>query len=117
MQRPPAQCTTPGCPTRHRDKGRCPRCRAKQPARTHWRDLYGSEWPVIRLDYLARHPICALCGHLADIPDHHPTGIRALRRQGVTDPHADHRLRPLCTRCHNAETWNNQPSAWQWRRE
>lgn len=117
MLRPPAPCTTPGCPTRHRGKGRCDTCRARQPAREGWRTLYGGHWPAVRLDYLTRHPVCALCGHLADVADHHPVPLKQLIRARVVDPHADHRLRPLCASCHSRETWTRQPSAWQYRRE
>lgn len=49
---------------------------------------------------------------MATVADHHPTSRRELLTQGVTDPDADHRLRPLCTTCHNRETARNQPGGW-----
>jgi len=66
---------------------------------------YGSRWAkVIRPAFLARHPVCALCSAPSTVPDHWPVKRRDLVAAGVSDPDADHRLRPLCTECHNSET-------------
>lgn len=105
-------CTSPGCPQRVTG-GRCERHkRLAGQQRATWTELYGREWPRVRLEFLTRHPVCQLCRRLAHIADHYPRGIKALRAQGVTDPHADHRLRPLCWSCHAKETAARQPGGW-----
>ncbi len=105
-------CTIPGCPGRA-PGGPC----ARHPARRIREDhrLYGSDWPRRRLDYLRRNPRCALCPRMAAHADHHPRGIRLLRRHGVADPHADHHLRPLCRSCHSRETGRKEPGGWNTR--
>lgn len=80
-------------------------------------ELYGPLWPAIRLDYLTRHPVCELCGRQATVPDHHPRGIRQLRKAGVDNPNADRYLRPLCARCHNRETARKEPGGWHRHRD
>ncbi|SDJ07672.1 5-methylcytosine-specific restriction enzyme A [Frankineae bacterium MT45] len=63
---------------------------------------YNSNWHrVIRRQFLRQHPLCALCGKLAMVPDHWPLTRRQLIEQGVPNPDAFERLRPLCTDCHN----------------
>jgi 5-methylcytosine-specific restriction protein A len=113
MPQPPLRpCTAPGCPQRT-PAGRCSR-HAKLAGRQRdtWTHLYGREWPRTRLEYLSRHPACALCPRMASVADHYPAGIRTLRARGVVNPHADHRLRPLCNVCHNRETSKRQPGGW-----
>jgi 5-methylcytosine-specific restriction protein A len=115
--RPMRRCTTPGCPRASPDGGRCEPCAKRRGAVTNqrrdgWVALYGPAWPRVRLDYLTRHPVCALCPRLAAVPDHYPLGIRALRAMGVTDPHSDRRLRPLCKGCHDKETARHEPGGW-----
>lgn len=114
MPTPPLRrCTSPGCPTPV-VKGRCPVHRAHHKAqRTGWTDLYGPDWPRIRLDYLERHPRCALCRRQATTPDHYPVPIRRLRDRGIGNPHADRYLRPLCQRCHSQHTARTQPSGYR----
>jgi 5-methylcytosine-specific restriction protein A len=56
----------------------------------------------VRVPFLRDHPLCELCGALANVPDHHPETRRALVSRGVRDPDASHRLRALCDSCHNA---------------
>lgn len=73
---------------------------------------YTTAWEHKRARYLSRYPICCLCGRLANVADHHPVSRRDLLAFGVPDPDADHRLRPLCESCHNAETARNQPGGW-----
>lgn len=112
VARPRKPCTSPGCPNRVVE-GRCElhhRLAAQQ--RTHWRELYGDDWPQIRLEYLLRHPVCLLCGRMASVADHHPRGIRLLLKQRNPDPHADRHLRPLCASCHSKETSRYQPGGW-----
>lgn len=109
-------CVTPGCRGRVTG-GRCAACIARRnhPAarrQTTWTRLYGAEWPARRLDYLIRHPRCELCRQMATVPDHHPRGIRLLRKLGVSDPHDDKYLRPLCERCHGIETAKHHPGGW-----
>ncbi|MET1007379.1 MAG: hypothetical protein ABWX96_17650 [Propionibacteriaceae bacterium] len=77
-----------------------------------WHSLYGSDWPRIRLDYLERHPRCDLCPRMARTPDHYPVPLRRLLERGVTNPHHDRYLRPLCLSCHAKVTGHNQPGGW-----
>jgi 5-methylcytosine-specific restriction protein A len=110
---PRRRCTAPGCPNlgTPAGRGRCERCRRHHKSqRTTWTDMYGPEWPTIRLGYLERHPRCALCPRQASTPDHYPVGIRELRARQVTNPHHDRYLRPLCHVCHSKHTARAQPS-------
>jgi 5-methylcytosine-specific restriction protein A len=112
-ERPANPCTTPGCPSRAL-VGRCAACRARL-ARTGpatagpYQD---PRWRQLRIDYLIRHPRCALCGRLAQTPDHYPLSRKVLVCLGVADPDADEYLRPLCHRCHSRETAVHQPGGW-----
>jgi 5-methylcytosine-specific restriction enzyme A len=113
---PQRPCTTPGCPNRAA-AGRCDTCRGRQRRssnhrREGWAQLYGTDWPAIRLDYLTRNPYCALCPRAATVADHYPRGIRLLHKQRVLNPNADKYLRPLCKRCHDRETAKHQPGGW-----
>lgn len=110
--RPLRPCTSPGCSTRV-EQGRCTRHqRLAGRQRDTWTDLYGREWPRVRLEYLTRNPACALCGRMAAVADHFPRGIRLLRLQGNLEPHADRHLRPLCQPCHSKETGRREPGGW-----
>ena len=113
MPTPPLRpCTAPGCPQRV-PGGRCTRhARLAGQQRDTWTHLYGRDWPHRRLQYLTANPTCVLCGRLAAVADHHPVGIRRLRTQGATDPHADHHLRALCHSCHSRETGRREPGGW-----
>ncbi len=105
-------CTAPGCHERVAG-GRCQRhARLAGRQRDTWTHLYGREWPRLRLEYLAAHPWCRLCARMATVADHHPKGIRLLRKAGVPDPHAEHRLRALCHDCHSRETARREPGGW-----
>ena len=109
---PRKPCTSHGCPNRV-IAGRCElHKRLAGQQRAHWRQLYGDDWPQIRLDYLTRNPFCALCRRMATVADHHPRGIRLLLKQRNQDPHADRHLRPLCASCHSRETGKYQPGGW-----
>lgn len=110
--KPLRPCTSPGCPTRV-PGGRCDihNKRANR-QRIHWRDLYGNDWPEIRLDFLERHPRCSLCPRQATTPDHYPVGIRELRARGIVNPHHDRYLRPLCWSCHSKITGRTNPGGW-----
>jgi 5-methylcytosine-specific restriction protein A len=93
-------------------------CRAQQRrASDHARGTaaqrgYGHHWAANRRAFLAAHPLCALCGRLADVADHHPHTRRQLLAWRVPDPDAWHRLRPLCTPCHNRHTARTTPGGW-----
>lgn len=102
-------CTVPGCPGRAR-RGRCDR--HPKTRRQGWSSLYGPDWPRRRLEYLERHPRCALCPRQARTPDHWPESLRRLLERGVPDPHHDRFLRPLCLSCHSKTTGRNQPGGW-----
>jgi 5-methylcytosine-specific restriction protein A len=97
--------------------GRCDTCRGRQRGSYSRRretrtEIYGSEWPRIRLDFLTRHPHCTLCPRQAEVADHYPRGIRLLRKHGVQEPHQDRYLRPLCKQCHDKETARREPGGW-----
>lgn len=113
MPSPPLRpCTAPGCPNRVA-AGRCPtHSRYNRMQRATWTEVYGPQWPRIRLEYLQRHPRCQMCPRMARIPDHYPVGIRQLRARGITNPHADRYLRPLCWSCHSKTTGAGRPSGW-----
>jgi 5-methylcytosine-specific restriction protein A len=116
-QKPLRPCDTPGCPGRA-ETGRCARCRDGRRNNPRLRALnaaergYDAAWRARRLDYLLTHPVCRLCGRLAQIPDHYPVSRRRLVALGVADPDADEHLRPLCRPCHACETGRRQPGGW-----
>ncbi|MEU0940312.1 HNH endonuclease [Embleya sp. NPDC005971] len=78
---------------------------------------YDGTWADTRADYLAARPWCCLCGAAATVADHWPTSRRDLVAASIRDPDADHRLRPLCRRCHSTETATAQPGGWNAERE
>lgn len=109
---PPRLC--PRC--RQPTQGRCTTC---QPVHRTTTDRargnsnsrgYDSHWRrVIRPAFLRDNPICVLCGALATVPDHWPETRASLVARGIADPDADHRLRPLCTSCHNQHGLSYKP--------
>lgn len=110
-------CSEPGCPELAVADGKCA---GHQAARRQASDRrrpsssargYGPRWRQIRARYLRLHPTCVLCGAKSEVPDHHPLTRRQLVAAGYLDPDADHRLRPLCTSCHNAETARAEKAA------
>lgn len=110
--RPLKPCTAPGCPIRTHS-GRCiQHTKLAGQQRTHWRTLYGDDWPRRRLEYLSANPVCVLCGRMASVADHYPRGIRLLIKQNNPDLHADRHLRALCASCHSRETGRLQPGGW-----
>lgn len=110
-------CSTVGCPTLTA-VGRCDACRAKaeQARGTRTQRGYTNAWLRISERYLARHPLCVVrrpgCTLVATVSDHYPVSRRDLVAQGVRDPDADHRLRPVCAQCHGRETAVYQPGGW-----
>lgn len=98
--------------------GRCAGCKAKaERARgTRTQRGYDSRWTKRSKAYLARHPLCVVrrpgCTALATVSDHYPVSRRDLVAQGVSDPDADRRLRPVCAQCHGRETAVYQPGGW-----
>lgn len=106
-------CPTSGC-SELTNGGRCTTCKARaETIRGNAASRgYGSTWARRRAAYLRRHPLCALCPAQASVADHYPTSRRDLVAQGVPDPDAEHRLRPLCTPCHASETSRHQPGGW-----
>ena len=106
-------CPAPGCP-QLTSGGRCgTHAREADQARgTAAQRGYDHCWTRRRTAYLRRHPFCRLCPGLASVADHYPTSRRDLVAQGVSDPDADHRLRPLCAPCHGKETAHHQPGGW-----
>ena len=110
-------CSTPRCPELAVADGKCAKHQAARRATTDKRRPsssargYGPRWRQIRARYLRLHPLCVLCGSKSEVPDHYPVTRRALLAAGVLDPDADHRLRPLCTTCHNTETARAEKAA------
>lgn len=114
--RPSVPCGTPGCGGVVGDGGRarCPTCRARMPRTPPTAAGYDHRWTTRARQYLCddAHAYCALCGRIAQVPDHYPRSRKQLVRAGVDDPDADQYLRPLCRRCHNRESGRNQPGGW-----
>ncbi|WP_329013178.1 hypothetical protein OG271_03935 [Micromonospora rifamycinica] len=106
-------CAAPGCPELVRT-GRCAThaTHAEQQRGTAAQRGYDHRWTRRRAAYLRDHPACRLCPAKATVADHHPASRRDLVAQGVADPDADHRLRPLCASCHGRETARHQPGGW-----
>lgn len=106
-------CPTAGCPEITAG-GRCPACltRAERRRGTASQRGYDGRWRTRRAAYLRANPICELDGAIASVADHYPLSRRELLARRVSDPDADHRLRPLCASCHNKETAINQPGGW-----
>lgn len=113
MPRALRTCPVPGCP-QLTSGGRCGthRRQADQARGSRQSRGYGSHWEAKRGDYLKRNRWCRLCQAKATVADHYPVSKRDLLAQGVTDPDADHRLRPLCASCHGKETAKHQPGGW-----
>jgi 5-methylcytosine-specific restriction enzyme A len=109
--RPP--CSRPGCG--HTKP--CPDHGADRQRATAAARGYDGTWSARRADYLTARPWCCLCGAAATIADHWPTSRRDLVAAGTRDPDADHRLRPLCSRCHGTETARHQPGGWNAERQ
>ena len=113
MPRSLKPCTAPGCPELV-TSGRCAnhRRQAERTRGTAAQRGYDHRWARRRAAYLRRHPLCRLCPAPATVADHYPVSRRDLVAQGVPDPDADHRLRPLCASCHGKETAAHQPGGW-----
>lgn len=113
-RRPRPPCSVPGCPEVTARGGRCEvhRREAEQQRGTAAERGYDTRWQRIRRAYLYRNPWCLLCGRTATVADHFPLSRRQLVAQGVADPDAPNRLRPLCATCHNRETAKRQPGGW-----
>jgi 5-methylcytosine-specific restriction protein A len=106
-------CSRPGCPELVAS-GRCDACKQQADRRRGSAASrgYDNRWARRRRAYLARHPICVLCGGQAQVADHYPTSRRDLLALRVGDVDADHHLRPLCLKCHASETARHQPGGW-----
>jgi 5-methylcytosine-specific restriction protein A len=106
-------CNVSGCPELC-ESGRCDEHRrAADRARGTFRQRgYRAGWDRRRRAFIARNPLCALCGMPSTVADHYPVSRRDLVDQGVTDPDASEHLRPLCGPCHSSETALHQPGGW-----
>lgn len=113
-------CSKPKCPKLTADGGRCTDCRrdADQQRGTRQDRGYDAAWERTRTAYLAQpgNGACVLrgprCTGRATVADHYPVSRRQLVTQGVRDPDAWHRLRPLCASCHGVATSQHQPGGW-----
>lgn len=77
----------------------CPTCNppwARKPA--SWAAGGNSRWRRLRAWWLANHPLCAVCGAVADTVDHIDGTDYAVQRYDPT------MLRSLCTACHRIRT-------------
>jgi 5-methylcytosine-specific restriction protein A len=75
--------------------------RADEERRPRSERRYGETFERNREILLKPKPLCACgCGRIADTADHWPVSRRDLIAQGVPDPDALHRLRPLYHVCH-----------------
>lgn len=116
--KPKKPCSQPGCPelvttskcAEHSKQAR--KARTVTGTKSSKPSGYGADWPTIRGRFLYRNAWCVLCGAPSTVADHHPLTFKALKAQGVADPHSDHRLRALCSRCHNQHTANTTPGGW-----
>lgn len=62
--------------------------------------LYGSaKWKAMRRAFLARNPVCVMCGARAEVADH-----IAPHRGDAELFFNEANLQPLCRRCHSAKT-------------
>lgn len=124
MPRAMRVCPCLGCPAHERScpelttGGRCERCTttADQRRGTRQQRGYDSRWERKRKAYLSKpeHLFCVLCHAPSNVADHYPVSRRDLVAQGVPDPDADHRLRPLCRTCHSKETAANPGQRGGW---
>ncbi|MYW05765.1 HNH endonuclease [Streptomyces sp. SID3343] len=111
-RRPRPPCPIPGCPELT-SGGQCAKHkREANKSRVSNGKSYDVRWQRTRRAYLYANPWCVLCAQPAVVADHHPITRRQLIDQGVSDPDAPERLRPLCVRCHNGETAKRQPGGW-----
>lgn len=106
----PRPCLRNGCPTLVAN-GYCDAHRRKEEQRpsSHARG-YTRSWARIRLWFLRRHPLCAVCGRTADCVDH----IRPLARGGT---HDEGNLQAMCTPCHTIKTNEEDGGGFRGRRK
>lgn len=102
--RPPASCTTPGCPGKVTSPGPCPPCRDRRAAERRRRDapvlaLYlDPRWATLSRRTLREEPRCRTCG----APSQHADHIVPVRAGGA--PFDRRNTQGLCQRCHAAKT-------------
>jgi 5-methylcytosine-specific restriction protein A len=128
--RPPAPCTTPGCPTLVRGGGRCDAHLAqarREAVRTQSPGYAGlAHRRRFRLGVLRRDVFCQCprsdhrhgsrpCPSPATQADHWPLDKRELMRRGM-DANDPRYGRGLCHGCHSSETARLQPGGWNRRR-
>lgn len=91
-------CRHPGCAAR--TSGRyCDKHRRQEYRATSTQRGYGSRWRKERKAFLNAHPICAHCGHPAEVVDH------ITPHRGIYDLMWDHdNWQPLCKKCHDFKT-------------
>lgn len=112
-------CSTPGCPTLHTGRGRCPKCRveADRARRPNGNPYNTRGHQTFRTQVLTRDPICVICRRArATVADHYPIERVDLVEQGL-DPNDPARGRGVCSPCHNAKTARTKPGGWNDRAE
>lgn len=119
-------CSKPGCPEFTDQGGRCEGCRAEA-ERTRGtakqRGYGGTRWRTARRTVLDRDPRCVCtdtehghngqCPEPSTVADHYPDERRDLIAAGATDPDAPHRMRGVCSRCHNRKTAVETPGGFR----
>ncbi|GAA0738690.1 hypothetical protein GCM10010199_62010 [Dactylosporangium roseum] len=114
MPRALKTCSTTTCPELVPiGQGRCGECKREAERRRGSAASrgYDARWARRRDAYLRypEHLFCVLCGAASSVADHYPLSRRDLVAQGVRDPDAWRRLRPLCKPCHDHSTATAQP--------
>lgn len=116
-------CSTPGCPTLHAGKGKCPTCTAKadKQRRPNGNPYATRGHRTFRDHVLAKHPYCqcvgecghhdTMCGQRSTVADHHPLERRELVDAGL-DPNDPQYGRGMCPRCHDRKTSRTSPGGW-----
>lgn len=118
-------CSVPQCPELC-ESGRCDAHRREASmARGGYAERGGggsNAWRGARAACLLRDPICVCtntehghgdrCYAPSNVADHYPDSKRDLVAMGVADVDALHRLRGVCTSCHNRHTAVTAPGGW-----
>lgn len=120
-------CTVPGCPAYTQGGGRCDDHKREAEQRrgtARQRGYGGRDWQAARKAVLDRDPRCVCaddghghdgrpCGQPSTVADHYPDERRDLVAAGVPDPDAPHRMRGVCSSCHNRKTAATVPGGFR----
>lgn len=118
-------CSQPGCPALC-SGGRCDdhkRQAEQRRGNAYQRGYGGKAWQASRDAVLTSDPLCVCqddghghdgrpCGEPSSVSDHYPHERKELVAAGVPDPDAPHRMRGVCSGCHNRKTGATTPGGW-----